>query len=290
MARAASKSRRSSFGATPLADEMWEALLDNVDVGLVLSIPGDGEPRRLRARRSAFDKHSLGLSSQEDEGAFALVPRMLAYDPVAQAFASRAKPAMETVFSAKVDLEPAAGESYYAGLIEDEISKPDLPKIAIGLVKWSDQRSTLSQDPERVPERLKVASIEIPPAKILAELWLARTRKGSDKPVFVLGLLVTAQPPSDQIVRIGMPMLRQTGNLRGEPLSGIAAKTGDQEFQFELSRAGNEHRANIQLLLGQPWIDIPVEFSSGRRATLTLRKGKLAGDLIDQALRAWQLL
>ncbi|TIT22608.1 MAG: hypothetical protein E5W86_17850, partial [Mesorhizobium sp.] len=46
--------------------------------------------------------------------------------------------------------------------------------------------------------------------------------------------------------------------------------------------------ANLTLLRGQDWIDVPVVYKTGRRALLTMEKGIPGEKVFDEALKAWQ--
>ena len=80
---------------------------------------------------------------------------------------------------------------------------------------------------------------------------------------------------------------KDTEQAPGSPLIGIPAKIADGFFFIALSDAPAETEANLNLLLRQNWVDIPIVYQSGRRALLSLEKGIPGDRVFQEALRAW---
>ncbi|MFI0842528.1 hypothetical protein [Mesorhizobium sp. IMUNJ 23232] len=74
----------------------------------------------------------------------------------------------------------------------------------------------------------------------------------------------------------------------GSPLLGIPAKIADGFFLIALNDSKPEIEANTRLLRSQSWIDVPVQYKSGRRALFTMEKGIPGTKVFDEALKAWQ--
>ncbi len=74
----------------------------------------------------------------------------------------------------------------------------------------------------------------------------------------------------------------------GAPLIGIPAKIADGYFLVALSDNDAERNQNTQLMLREPWIDIPIVYRSGRRALVTMEKGLPGAKVFEDAIRAWQ--
>ena len=74
----------------------------------------------------------------------------------------------------------------------------------------------------------------------------------------------------------------------GNPLIGIPAKIADGYFLFALSNNNAEQQANLQLLLRQSWIDVPISYNSGRRALVTMEKGVPGDKVFQQVIQGWQ--
>lgn len=89
----------------------------------------------------------------------------------------------------------------------------------------------------------------------------------------------------DNILRVAMKGSEQDA---GSPLIGIPAKIADGFFLVALNDTKADEDANLTLLRGQNWIDVPVVYKTGRRALLTMEKGIPGEKVFDEALKAWQ--
>ncbi|MER9739859.1 hypothetical protein [Mesorhizobium sp. M0187] len=89
----------------------------------------------------------------------------------------------------------------------------------------------------------------------------------------------------DNILRVAMKSSEQDA---GSPLIGIPAKIADGFFLVALNDTKADEDANMTLLRGQDWIDVPVVYKTGRRALLTMEKGIPGEKVFDEALKAWQ--
>ncbi|MER8814868.1 hypothetical protein [Mesorhizobium sp. M0965] len=89
----------------------------------------------------------------------------------------------------------------------------------------------------------------------------------------------------DNILRVAMKGSEQDA---GSPLIGIPAKIADGFFLVALNDTKADEDANLTLLRGQDWIDVPVVYKTGRRALLTMEKGIPGEKVFDEALKAWQ--
>ena len=89
----------------------------------------------------------------------------------------------------------------------------------------------------------------------------------------------------DNILRVAMKSSEQDA---GSPLIGIPAKIADGFFLVALNDTKADVDANLTLLRGQKWIDVPVVYKTGRRALLTMEKGIPGEKVFDEALKAWQ--
>ncbi|MCA0001687.1 MULTISPECIES: hypothetical protein [unclassified Mesorhizobium] len=89
----------------------------------------------------------------------------------------------------------------------------------------------------------------------------------------------------DNILRVAMKSSEQDA---GSPLIGIPAKIADGFFLVALNDTKADEDANLTLLRGQDWIDVPVVYKTGRRALLTMEKGIPGEKVFDEAIKAWQ--
>jgi len=88
----------------------------------------------------------------------------------------------------------------------------------------------------------------------------------------------------NNVLRIAMKRSEQDP---GSPLRGIPAKIADGFFLVALSDSGSDLQTNSSLLSRQSWIDIPIVYTSGRRALITLEKGVPGERIFTEALDAW---
>jgi len=89
----------------------------------------------------------------------------------------------------------------------------------------------------------------------------------------------------DNILRFA---LKETEEAAGNSVIGTPAKIGPGFFLVALNDAPAEVEANLTMLRGQQWIDIPLIYKSGRRALITMEKGVPGDQVFDQVLRSWQ--
>jgi hypothetical protein len=89
----------------------------------------------------------------------------------------------------------------------------------------------------------------------------------------------------DNILRFA---LKETEEAAGNSVIGTPAKIGPGFFLVALNDAPAEVEANLTMLRGLQWIDIPLIYKSGRRALITLEKGVPGDQVFDQVLKSWQ--
>ena len=93
--------------------------------------------------------------------------------------------------------------------------------------------------------------------------------------------------PKRAIVKIPGLILKPTEQSRGEGLIGAAIRIADDLHWVALTSGEREERYNLELLHLRGWIDIPIQYQSGRRAILTLEKGEAGDQVISDAIKAW---
>ena len=82
--------------------------------------------------------------------------------------------------------------------------------------------------------------------------------------------------------------MKKSEQEAGSPLIGIPAKIADGFFLVALNDSKPEIDANLGLLRSESWIDVPVQYKSGRRALFTMEKGIPGTKIFDEAIKAWQ--
>lgn len=90
----------------------------------------------------------------------------------------------------------------------------------------------------------------------------------------------------DQVTEVKM---KNTEEQPGDRLAAISAKIDTTFFVVGLENDDPEVVAtNMQLLSRRNWIDIPISYSNGRKALITLEKGASGVVIFDKVLAAWE--
>ncbi|MAZ16050.1 MAG: hypothetical protein CL535_06930 [Ahrensia sp.] len=74
----------------------------------------------------------------------------------------------------------------------------------------------------------------------------------------------------------------------GNALIGVAAPLDTNIFLIALTDADTAIETNLNLMQRQDWIDIPMQYISGRRALITLEKGVPGEQVFNEVLAAWE--
>jgi len=182
------------------------------------------------------------------------------------------------------DPQPALSTNqFYAGLVEDRADSP-LPKIQIGTVSWMTAAQVEAQ---RKGGPVEIADIDIVPANMAARVLVCCRPMGATAPSQLeLDIVFTTAPQTDKIEALDDPEARETGDVHGEPLRAEVQPQGANEFRFLLSLTQGDFDENFKLLISRPWIDVPIQFESGRRAVLTFATGKIGADAIYAAVHS----
>ncbi len=83
-------------------------------------------------------------------------------------------------------------------------------------------------------------------------------------------------------------VLKPTEEARGEPLVAVPVKVSDGYFLIALDNLDQAVEVNQQLLLNSGWVDIPIAYSTGKRALLTLEKGGSGEQVFKEAFDDWK--
>lgn len=160
------------------------------------------------------------------------------------------------------------------------------PAVSEGSVVW-----TLIDDPENGgPNNVAIrGEISTDDGNLSA---LITIKRNADKslPASHIIEIVFALPENfsgggiDQVQRISM---KQTEQDQGNPLIAVPARITEDFYMIALNDLAEAVQTNTQLLRERNWIDIPVIYSNGRRALITLEKGTSGTEVFNQALDVW---
>ena len=155
-----------------------------------------------------------------------------------------------------------------------------------GTITWNFLQESIGGQPEEPVVR---ATIEIPARDVTVTLLF---RKNGDTALPASHLIeVEFDLPSDfaggSVANVPGLIMKQTEAAQGNALLGASAKVSDNLFWIALSATEVDQKQNMELLKTRSWIDIPLLYTNGGRAILTLNKGAEGTKAIDEALAAW---
>lgn len=91
----------------------------------------------------------------------------------------------------------------------------------------------------------------------------------------------------DTISNIAGISMKENEQESGKQLAGAVVKVSESVFWVAMSSRAADLASNSDALKVQKWFDIPILFTSGKRAILTLEKGAAGAKAIEAAFAAW---
>jgi hypothetical protein len=181
---------------------------------------------------------------------------------------------------------PAAAVAQKVVLYDEDPNDPQ-GKRYVGSALWRTE--TVSPGPGLAPELAVRADIEIPERK-LRMTW--SLRRNSDKALpashtIEIMFTLAADFPEGGIGNVPGVLMKQSEQARGVPLAGLAVKVTNGYFLIGLSAVEADQQRNIQLLKERDWFDVPIVYTSGKRAILAMEKGAPGTRVFEEAFRAW---
>ena len=97
---------------------------------------------------------------------------------------------------------------------------------------------------------------------------------------------VDFKPPLDfaggSVKQVMGLMLKTTEQAKGIPLDALSVKIDDMHFLIGMSGVAKNASANLRLIRSRDWIDIPLFYSSQRRAILAIAKDGEAAAMFNK--------
>ena len=181
--------------------------------------------------------------------------------------------------------KPATGAAR-AILYEEDPSEPNGKRFA-GDVRWSvDTPSTGSN---ATPETMVRAGVAIPERQLTLN-WTLRRNQDRSLPAshtIDLKFAVAEDFSHGGIANVPGLLMKDSETARGTPLRGTSVKVTEAYFLVGLTAAEPDRGANIALLRGREWFDVPIVYRDNRRAILAFQKGAAGARAFDQAFAAW---
>ena len=181
---------------------------------------------------------------------------------------------------------PAAAVAQKVVLYDEDSADPQ-GKRYVGSAIWRTE--TVSPGPGLAPELAVRADIEIPERKLRMTWSLRRNTDKALPASHTIEILFTlpADFPEGGISNVPGVLMKQNEQARGVPLAGLAVKVTNGYFLIGLSAVDVDVQRNIQLLKERDWFDIPVVYTTGKRAILAMEKGTPGTRAFEEAFRAW---
>jgi hypothetical protein len=181
---------------------------------------------------------------------------------------------------------PAAAVAQKVVLYDEDPGDPQ-GKRYVGSALWRTE--TISPGPGLAPELAIRADIEIPERKLRMTWSLRRNTDKALPASHTIEIMFTlpADFPEGGINNVPGVLMKQNEQARGVPLAGLAVKVTNGYFLIGLSAVDVDLQRNIQLLKERDWFDIPLVYTSGKRAILALEKGTPGTRAFEEAFRAW---
>ena len=181
---------------------------------------------------------------------------------------------------------PAAAVAQKVVLYDEDPSDPQ-GKRYVGSALWRTE--TISPGPGLAPELAIRADIEIPERKLRMTWSLRRNTDKALPASHTIEIMFTlpADFPEGGINNVPGVLMKQNEQARGVPLAGLAVKVTNGYFLIGLSAVDVDVQRNIQLLKERDWFDIPLVYTSGKRAILAMEKGTPGTRAFEEAIRAW---
>jgi hypothetical protein len=186
----------------------------------------------------------------------------------------------------KTATAPAAAVAQKVVLYDEEPGDPK-GKRYVGSAIWRTE--TVSPGPGLAPELAVRADVEIPERHMRLTWSLRRNTDKALPASHTIEIQFTLPADFDQGSIGNVPgVLMKTGEqARGIPLAGLAVKVTNGYFLIGLSAVDIDKQRNIQMLKDRDWLDIPIVYTSGKRAILAIEKGTPGQRAFEEAFRAW---
>jgi hypothetical protein len=210
-------------------------------------------------------------------------PREAAEPASRPKIADRIGPAAGTPEAANA---PAAAVAQKVVLYDEDPSNPKGIRY-VGSALWRTE--TVSPGSGLAPELAIRADVEIP-ERHMRMTWSLRRNTDKALPAsHTIEIMFTLPADFSEggVGNVPGVLMKQDEQARGIPLAGLAVKVTNGYFLIGLSATDTDVQRNVQLLKERDWFDIPIVYTSGKRAILAMEKGTPGVRAFEEAFRAW---
>lgn len=194
---------------------------------------------------------------------------------------------VEPIKPATAGSAPVVAQS---AILYEEGSTPDKNSIDSGRVVWSVVQESTGNGSETAPAIR--GRVEIPDRSAVLIMTLKRNADQA-LPASHLIELIFAVPDNfsgGTIENINRYVLKENEQGQGEALVGVPARIADGIFLIALNNLDDAKKKNVGLLRDRDWIDIPMQYRTGRRALMTIEKGVPGEKVFKEVFEAWDKL
>lgn len=192
----------------------------------------------------------------------------------------------ENAGATKSATAPAAAVAQKVVLYDEDPNNPQ-GKRYVGSAIWRTE--TVSPGPGLAPELAIRADVEIP-ERHMRMTWSLRRNTDKALPAshtIEIQFTLPADFPEGGIGNVPGMYMKAGERARGVPLAGLAVKVTNGYFLVGLSAVEIDVQRNIEMLKERDWLDIPLVYTSGKRAILSIEKGTPGQRAFQEAFRAW---
>jgi len=181
---------------------------------------------------------------------------------------------------------PAAAVAQKVVLYDEDPSDPQ-GKRYVGSAVWRTE--TVSPGSGLAPELAIRADVEIPERRMRMTWSLRRNTDKALPASHTIEVMFTLPADFSEggIGNVPGLLMKQNEQARGVPLAGLSVKVTNNYFLIGLSSIPVDKERNIQLLKERDWFDIPIVYTSGKRAILAIEKGVPGTRAFEESFRAW---
>ncbi len=181
---------------------------------------------------------------------------------------------------------PAAGVAQKVVLYDEDPTDPQ-GKRYVGSAIWRTE--TVSPGPGLAPEIALRADVEIPERHMRMTFSLRRNTDKALPASHTIEIMFTLPADFSEggVNNIPGVLMKAEEQGRGTPLAGLAVKVTDGYFLIGLSAVDADMQRNVEMLKTRDWFDIPLVYTSGKRAILAMEKGDAGKRVFEEAFRAW---
>ena len=132
--------------------------------------------------------------------------------------------------------------------------------------------------------------VEIPERDLKMQLTVKRNPDKGSASLLDVDLLFETPPSFDggTVSNVAGVLVKDSALARSTPLiAPRVERVTNGYFMIALANGDMERRRNLDLLRSGNWFDIPIIYSTGRRAMLSVEKGTPGEQIFRQALDAW---